>query len=242
MGFRNKINRLIKPLTGYYVGKARYGADLWHDAVSLCGPRAGIVFDVGANEGESALNFMELFPDATIYSFEPLPESYASLESMARPRARLVPINAALGADHGSAVLNQNALQTTSSMLPTAPSSRSFLSGPALSTQRRVKISVTTLDAVAAEYQVETIDLLKIDVQGYELEVLKGASQMLSARRIRVIVLEVNFAPLYERQASFQDISTFLQSHGFSLSCLYDFAFSTRKELMWCEALFCRSD
>lgn len=111
-----------------------------------------------------------------------------------------------------------------------------------MSTQRQVHISITTLDAFAAEHKVGIIDLLKIDVQGYELEVLKGASLMLSSGRIRVIVLEVNFAPLYERQASFEEISTFLQSNGFHLSCLYDFAFSTRKELMWCEALFCRGN
>ena len=242
MGLRSKFNRVIKPLIGYYIGKARYGADLWQDAVSLCGPAAGIVFDVGANEGESALNFLELFPDATVYSFEPLPEAYASLQAMARLRTRLVPVNVALGAEHGLAVLNQNALQTTSSVLPTAPSSRAFLGGPALSTQRQVHISITTLDAFTAEHKVGIIDLLKIDVQGYELEVLKGASLMLSSGRIRVIVLEVNFAPLYERQASFEEISTFLQSNGFHLSCLYDFAFSTRKELMWCEALFCRGN
>lgn len=242
MGIRHKLNRIIRPLTGYYVGKARYGSDLWHDAVSLCGSKVDTVFDVGANEGESALNFMQLFPEAIIYSFEPLPEAYASLDAISRLYNRLVPVNVALGAESGSALLNRNTLQTTSSLLSTACTSKAYLRGPALSTQRKVDISVKTLDAIADEFTIGAIDLLKIDVQGYELNVLKGASQMLRSGRIRVIVLEVNFAPLYEQQACFQEICRFLQSHSYSLSCLYDFAFSTRKELMWCEALFCRND
>jgi len=224
------------------VEKTHFGSDLWNDVLTLCGRASRTVFDVGANEGQSARNFLELFPDSKIYSFEPLPEAYTSLEALARLHKRIVPLKVALGAENGAAVLNQNALNATSSVLSVSPSSGAFVSGSALSTQRRVDIRIATLDAVAAEHRIDSIDLLKIDVQGYELEVLKGASQMLSAGRIRAIVLEVNFAPLYERQASFQDINTLLKSHGFGLSCFYDFAFSTQNQLMWCDALFCRNE
>ena len=97
---------------------------------------------------------------------------------------------------------------------------------------------MTTLDDFCSQESVTGIDLLKMDVQGFELFVLKGAQGLLSARKIGCIVLEVSFISLYENQASPQDLINRLAGHQYDLMGFYDFAHSAAKRLMWCEMLF----
>ena len=64
------------------------------------------------------------------------------------------------------------------------------------------------------------IDLLKLDLQGYELEALKGCGSLLE--RIKIITTEIEFVALYDNQPLFGDIDVFLRAHGFRLLNLYE--------------------
>ena len=97
---------------------------------------------------------------------------------------------------------------------------------------------MTTLDDFCRQESVAGIDLLKMDVQGFELFVLKGAQKTLSARKVGCIVLEVSFVSFYENQATPQDLITLLANHQYDLMGFYDFAYSAGKRLMWCEMMF----
>jgi FkbM family methyltransferase len=239
MSFRKSINRFLKPWTGYEITKVEFGHDLWSDVKTLLAAgEIQTVFDVGANEGQSAREFLRHFPRARIFSFEPTPATYQQLACFAETQTRLTPVNKALGEVPGRVAFNENAFHQTNSILPSNPRSEEYLGPAVIDCQRKIEVEMTTLDDFCSQESVTGIDLLKMDVQGFELFVLKGAQGLLSARKIGCIVLEVSFISLYENQASPQDLINRLAGHQYDLMGFYDFAHSAAKRLMWCEMLF----
>jgi FkbM family methyltransferase len=139
---------------------------------------------------------------------------------------------------------------------------------PRLETQRladRERIELVTLDDWRADHGVDRIDLVKLDTQGSELDVLRGAARTLE--RVVAVQTEVEFNRMYEAQPLFGDLDGFLRDHGFVLwhlenlchhrqrgarsglrrgNQLFDFdavRFSRRAgQLFWADALFVRAD
>jgi len=239
MSFRKNLNRMLKPLTGYEISKVEFGRDLWPDVKTvLADCEIKTVFDVGANEGQSAREFLRHFPAAKIFSFEPTPATFQSLKSLAGSEPRLTAVNQALGETPGKVSFNENAFHQTNSILPSNRQGEEYV-GPAVTEhQRKIEVEMTTLDAFCRQTSVERIDLLKVDVQGFELSVLKGAQETLAARRIGCLVLEISFIPLYQNQATFHDLTTLLATHHYDLMGFYDYAHSVQNRLMWCEMMF----
>jgi FkbM family methyltransferase len=239
MSFRKSINRILKPLIGYEITKVEFGRELWSDVKTvLAATEIKTVFDVGANEGQSAREFLRHFPTARIFSFEPTPATFQALSRFAQTQPRLTPINKALGEAPGKVELNENAFHQTNSVLPANLGSAKYLGRGVINCQRKIAVEMTTIDAFGRQESLTGIDLLKMDVQGFELFVLKGAQEFLSARKIGCIVLEVSFISLYENQASPQDLINRLAGQQYDLMGFYDFAHSATKRLMWCEMLF----
>src|SRR5262249_47267521 len=85
----------------------------------------------------------------------------------------------------------------------------------------RTTVKVLTVDQYCSERGIQRIDLLKSDTQGFELEVLKGASRMIERNLIHLIYLEMNFARLYDRIPRFDVLLGFLLDRGFELVALY---------------------
>src|SRR2546425_10351471 len=85
------------------------------DLVMLAGARARVVFDVGANRGQTSASLAALFPDATVFAFEPLPQLCEAIKALRIPRVLVV--EAAVGETSGSAVLHVNADSQTNSLL-----------------------------------------------------------------------------------------------------------------------------
>ena len=233
------INRVLRPLLGYEITKVEFGRELWPDVKTiLAAGEIKTVFDVGANEGQSAREFLRHFPQARIFSFEPTPGTFQQLARFASEQPRLTPVNKALGEAPGRVAFNENAFHQTNSILPANPRSKEYLGPAVIDCQRKIEVEMTTLDAFCRQESVAEIDLLKMDVQGFELFVLKGAREFLSARKIGCIVLEVSFISLYENQATLQDLTTLLANHQYDLMGFYDFAHSAQNRLMWCEMMF----
>ena len=103
---------------------------------------------------------------------------------------------------------------------------------------RETPVQVTTLDEFCVDRDVDHIDLLKTDTQGFDLEVLKGGANLLHDSRIRLIFMEVNFSELYVGQARFDDEYRFLIDNGFRFVSFYDFVRRDGKTASWCDALF----
>lgn len=175
------------------------------------------IFDVGGNFGQTAVRFASAFPDATIFTFEPIPESFARLQKAVQRHPRIKPFHTALGDTMGSIAMHLTPSAGTNTILPNSAAIK------------RIDIPIDTIDSFAAANVVETIDLLKIDVEGYELQVLKGAEQMLNRGGVRYVFAECVLPSDAESpHTSFFDLHQKLDQHGFCFVTYYGEAFRLR--------------
>jgi FkbM family methyltransferase len=218
------------------------GADPLKDIKKIYGQRpVRVVFDVGANEGQAAMEFTRSFSDATIYSFEPFAPTFELLKQRVKLKTSIVPVNIALGSSHGRQTMYLTEYSCTNSLLPVSDQANRFL-GDLMKPTGEVTTETKTLDHYCSEAKVEQIDLLKLDVQGYELKVLEGATNMLRDQKVAFILTELNFVSLYEGQAFFHQVYERLQTHGFQLVSLYNENFRSDPVLGWCDGLFVNLD
>lgn len=172
------------------------------------------VIDVGANRGQSALMFHELFPDAKIYCFEPLRDCFLQMNANLKSLTNVESFNLGLGEKKGEIVMHRSEYSPSSSarkMSELHKQAFPHTAGEILET-----IAVDTLDNVAQGLKLEDNILLKADVQGFEDKVIMGALNIL--RRVKVIIIEISFHELYEDQPLFSDIYELLQRQGFVYS------------------------
>lgn len=175
------------------------------------------IFDVGGNFGQTALRFASAFPGAMIFTFEPVPGSFSRLERAVQNHPRIKPFNTALGDTSGSIAMNLTPSAGSNTILPNSTATN------------RIDIPIDTIDSFAAAHSIETIDLLKIDVEGYELQVLKGAEQILSRGHVRYVFAECVLPTDAESpHTSFFDLHRRLDQHGFSFVTYYGEAFRLR--------------
>jgi FkbM family methyltransferase len=177
---------------------------------------AEIVLDVGANIGQYGDLVFDTGFKGTVISFEAIPAVHQKLSGHAKSRSRqwAVAPCAALGSRGGQIAINVSANSVSSSVLPmraahleAAPESRYV---------RQQTVTVQRLDELARELLPPDGQLLiKVDTQGYEMEVLKGATGLLP--RTVAIQLELSLLPLYEDAPTFLELIAFVQSSGFEL-------------------------
>jgi FkbM family methyltransferase len=184
--------------------------------------REPMIFDVGANVGQTALRYRELFPSATIHCFEPFPPSFErlreALERDAKARLHLL----ALAASGGSARLKANRSAATNSLLASDRRAAHYWGGGLLDTEHEVEVQTRTLDEFCSSEGIGHVDVLKLDVQGAEYAVLEGAREMLAAQRIDVIYMEVITAPTYVGQRELHEYLALLHERGYRLFDFYN--------------------
>jgi len=173
-----------------------------------------LVLDVGANEGQFIKTSLTLMPGVPVYAFEPNPGAIQTLKNCdwGGETVTLFPI--ALGSQQETLTLNVSNFSPASSILQNSEQLTSEF--PETTTEKAISVDVERLDTViqALGTSIDNL-LLKIDVQGFELEVLKGAVG--AFKQILVIVCEVNLALLYEQQCTLDSILAFLQNHDYQL-------------------------
>ena len=151
--------------------------------------------DVGAHTGEYAICARAAFgPGATLHCFEPQPETFAVLERRLGTHRRTSCHRLALGDAAGAASLySKSASSVFTSLYAEA------FGAPGHEISRVDEVEVRTLDDVAGDLGLARIDLLKVDVEGHELAVLKGARGLLDAGAIDSVQFEFGERSLYSR-------------------------------------------
>lgn len=162
------------------------------------------VLDVGANEGQFAHRALRLFPTADVYCFEPLPSVFAKLQSWAAAEklSKVLPLQLALGSiDKSASMFVHLDHDPSSSLLRTTERARDLYAQTV--NQSQISVEVRKLDSLVFDgtVRLSADNLLKLDVQGYELEVLDGARTTLES--IQASIVEIGVQPLYEGQGSF---------------------------------------
>jgi len=173
------------------------------------------VIDVGAGRGQFALFARARFPDADVHALEPGRTSFATLEAVHRDDSHVHPIQVAAAATAGSGTLHVTADADSSSLFALDQQHRVFAGTDEVRTE---EVRTAPLDDVLPEHWPRPA-LLKIDVQGAEIEVLRGADRTLAA--VDEILVEVSFRPLYRQQARADEVIGYLLDRGFIVAAEY---------------------
>ena len=195
------------------------------------------VIDVGANVGQFAVSSAKLFSHAKVYSFEPNPQCVTLLRNNVKSLTNISVFPVALGDIVGELNFHVNAHSHSSSLLPLAKHHRGAF--PDAKEVDVISVEVSTLDSVFSNLTLKEPVLLKLDVQGYESQALRGGRETL--KRVDFVVLEVSFKPMYEGELLFFGMIELMATFGFEflrpVGWLSD---PFTGEFIQIDALFCR--
>jgi FkbM family methyltransferase len=217
---RSPINRLLKYLTAatkpvFWPGLARGVMPTVEHMAAIRRYSPKTLIDVGANKGQFSLMARHLFPDIEIHAFEPLESERTIYERVVRPPTRLYPT--ALGRVRGDATFFVTSRADSSSLLR-----------PAVAQEAAYGVQAKTTTTVPVMRLSDAVDLsilrrpilLKLDVQGGELDVLKGVESSLPL--IDLVYCEASFVELYHGQPLASEIIAYLAAQKFNLRGVFN--------------------
>jgi FkbM family methyltransferase len=183
--------------------------------------------DVGAHRGESLRLLAHNIRGPFRYvGFEPNPDAYKDLESTAKSLARndrtTRCFQAAAGPRDGNAILNMTSASAVSGFLKPVPGLVERVPSGDHRLVREIEVSVMSVDSLVQKESLDHIDLLKVDAEGYDLEVLRGAAATLEAAKAGAVMTEVFFVPYRHGQAFFWDIASWMRERRYHFVNLYD--------------------
>jgi FkbM family methyltransferase len=173
-----------------------------------------LVIDVGANVGQYAESLRKDAYAGWIVSFEPTAAAYEDLAALAKKDGQWKAINMALGDNEGVTKINVSQSSVFSSILPQLPAATAFSSEAQV--VRSESVRVARLDDLSAELPQSKAAFLKIDTQGYERQVLSGATECLS--RVLGVQMELPIMHLYEGTWKFHEAVAYMSDLGFEVS------------------------
>jgi FkbM family methyltransferase len=215
----NLIKEIVKKTTGYWLHKLDtlpVGADLfWDIQKKLNYSRLDVLFDVGANVGQTRYWFRYYNPQAKIYCFEPVKATFATLQQNGKADQNCVFENLALGDVRGTKVIrlfeaNLGVLNSLDDKLMNSDIAA-----------REECINVEGIDEYCQAKNIAKVDLLKIDTEGYDINVLKGAERMLADGAIPLIYCETGFQSCNQRNTYFPTLVEFLEARNYYFFGLY---------------------
>ncbi|ARJ49528.1 FkbM family methyltransferase [Candidatus Pelagibacter sp. RS40] len=168
------------------------------------------LIDVGSNKGQFMLLLEKLFPNISIFSFEPIKEEIQKQKKLFSFKKKIIFYNFAIGKKNSKKNFFITKRKDSSSFYkfnkPNSPNHDYKI------IERR-EIQIFKLDAILSNKNLEKPIILKLDVQGYELEVLKGSLKIL--KRINYLLIEVSKSKIYKNQATEKQIINYLKKRNF---------------------------
>lgn len=201
----------------------------------LPGKRFHTVFDVGAHRGQWTSRSLQYYPKADIYSFEPVTGTYEHLTRVVGKRPNVHCRKLALGPTPGLVeIVLQRESSTNSLRHVTDPSST------ASDRAATEKVEVVTLDGFCESEGIAHIDFLKVDAEGYDLEVLRSGERLLGDNQVDFIQVETGILSTDAALVPLQDTISFLAQRDFALFGLYHQTpeWRGRVRLLFCDAVF----
>lgn len=188
-----------------------------------------VIVDGGANVGQTIEAFLATFENPVIHAFEPIPELATRLEREYGTHPGVEIHHLALGPEQRPVSFNVTARPGQSSVL--SPSQSVDRYAWRRDVTRQVEVEQVRVDEILDE-----VDVLKLDLQGYELEALRGATGLFDA--VSVILVEVEFVRLYEDAPLFHEVTSYLQEHDFRVFNLYGLTTDDASQLMYADAMY----
>lgn len=181
-------------------------------------PDLGTVVDIGANRGQFTLAVRQWAPKARAIAFEPLSNAAEAFRKLFQGDSRVTLHQVAIGPKAGEAIIHVSQADDSSSLLPISLLQAKLFPGTNQIGTETVKVG--RLSDIVSRDEIVSPALLKIDVQGYELDALKGCVDYLDA--FDYVIAEGSFVELYEGQALAHELICFLDEKGFVLTDVYN--------------------
>ncbi len=209
---KNQIHKkgwIVRQLKGLSAG-----VDIFYDiSTRLDSPNLKIIFDCGAHRGETAIDFRKRFSSAQIYSFEPVKSNFEYLKKNVEKYPQIYCYNLALGDREETISIQLQSDSQTHSL-----NNRLLVEED----QNSEVIKVVTIDDFLSSSNIVTIDLLKINTEGYEVKVLQGAKQSLASKKINFILTEATILENDNCHTNLSLINDYLKIYGYQITAIYD--------------------
>jgi FkbM family methyltransferase len=202
----------------------------------VLGPELATVVDIGANRGQFCLAVRRWAPGARVFSFEPISGPATRFRKVFQEDLQVVLHQAAIGPRTGDATIHVSAADDSSSLLPISKVQESLF--PGTGEIRTETIRVGRLSDFISAKDIVAPTMLKLDVQGFELEALCGCEDLLD--RFTFVYAECSFVELYSGQALADEVIAWLRERGFKLSGAYNMQYDRNGRAIQSDFLFCR--
>lgn len=222
--FRNKLFR------------HRIAAGVEHERV-LSGLDCRTVVDIGANRGQFALAARQCQRRARVISFEPLPAAAEKFRAVFAGDDRVTLHEAAIGPVPGNATIHVSRLDDSSSLFPITATQVDLFPGTEEAATAVVRVAPLRDFVLAAD--IQTPALLKLDVQGFELEALRGCEELLG--HFAYVYAECSFVELYAGQAFADEVIAWLRERSFKLCGVHNVDYDRDGRTIQGDFLFSRN-
>jgi FkbM family methyltransferase len=202
----------------------------------LSGLDCRTVVDIGANRGQFALVARQCQPHARVISFEPLPAPAAKFREVFAGDTRVTLHEVAIGPVPGNATIHVSRQDDSSSLLPITPKQVALF--PGTEETATAVVRVAPLREFISAAKIEPPALLKVDVQGYELQALRGCEDLLS--RFAYVYAECSFVELYASQALADEVIAWLRERGLRLRGVHNMDYDRDGRAIQADFLFAR--
>jgi FkbM family methyltransferase len=177
-------------------------------------PANPVIIDAGAHRGDDSIEFARLIPSAEIHAFEPVPAIFDSLKAAAAEYKQIRCYKVALSNSTGHQEMHVSSGGSDASSSLLAPVDH-LKDHPDTFFNEKIVVNTVTLDEWAVEQKIEKIDFLWLDMQGFELNVLKASSQ--AFQRVSAVHMEVSTKQTYENVPQYSEIRSWMESRGFKV-------------------------
>jgi len=192
------------------------------------------VVDIGANRGQFSLAVRRWAPGAKVFAFEPLSKPAARFRAVFRDDPMVILQHAAIGPETGEATIHVSMADDSSSLLPISEVQQRLFPGTGeIGTEA---IQIGRLADFITSNDIAAPAMLKLDVQGYELEALRGSENLLEC--FAYVYAECSFVELYTGQALAHEVIAWLRERGFSLSGVYNMSYDRKGRAVQGDFLF----
>ena len=237
----NFVDSMIKPLlrqNGFWLVKRNghvTGVDFIGDLQALV-PSPATLLDVGANIGQSIEFFASLWPSLRIFSVEPDPINFQTIQSIKHKNMAGL-VNVGFGETDSILDFHQFEMHSLNSFLEPSAIDSSPLKHQPKGVSIQVNVVKPTSEYLHGVFGTAQIDIIKIDTQGYELPILRGFDKevLISAK---VLILEANYDSLYDGQTSVADLHAFCSNLGFSYVSSYEITRNASGGISWATCVY----
>ncbi|MBA1146049.1 FkbM family methyltransferase [Ectothiorhodospiraceae bacterium WFHF3C12] len=194
------------------------------------------VLDIGANRGQFALAVRASLPGARVVSFEPLDVPAQRFEAVFAADPLVTLHRTAIGPQSEQTRIHVSARDDSSSLLPISDLQDELFPGTAETAVEQIRVA--PLETYLSAADIATPSLLKLDVQGYELEALKGCESLLG--HMDHVYAECSFVELYTGQALADEIIGWLRGRGYAVRGVYNLTYNEAGQAIQGDFLFSR--